>query len=266
MSSRTKDILKKKELFFPTASGLNDPLDSSISITHGYEEAKKHLEITDKTPYQQKCFLLFMLNSKKFTTDRSGEEKNLNSAIQEYISATGILSLSKNPVEPLMWSHYADGHKGICIGFDSEKIGIETAFTSGDIEYINAPRYKEVFLELVEEFGEIVRPWDNHKHSDKEADAFYTKQLGKLMQSNWFVKSLKWEYEEEFRIISSKRGVCKFNPESVFEIVVGARTPKKDIDWLQSIIKKPEYSHVKLKRAAQVDGAFKFALCDITQP
>ena len=40
--------------------------------------------------------------------------------IQEYlINNIGIFSLSKVPDNILMWSHYADSHKGIVLEFDS---------------------------------------------------------------------------------------------------------------------------------------------------
>lgn len=34
----------------------------------------------------------------------------------------GILSLSAVRDQTLMWSHYADGHRGFCIGFNSQKL------------------------------------------------------------------------------------------------------------------------------------------------
>lgn len=33
-------------------------------------------------------------------------------------SKTGLLCFSENWTNPLLWSHYADKHKGICLGFD----------------------------------------------------------------------------------------------------------------------------------------------------
>jgi len=36
-------------------------------------------------------------------------------------SETGLLCFSGNWTSPLLWGHYADSHKGICIGFDLSK-------------------------------------------------------------------------------------------------------------------------------------------------
>jgi DUF2971 family protein len=36
----------------------------------------------------------------------------------------GILSLTRTPNNPLMWSHYANKHEGMVIGFDAVKAGL----------------------------------------------------------------------------------------------------------------------------------------------
>jgi DUF2971 family protein len=38
--------------------------------------------------------------------------------LTSYAQNLGVLCFSKNWCNPLLWSHYADKHKGICLGFD----------------------------------------------------------------------------------------------------------------------------------------------------
>lgn len=45
-------------------------------------------------------------------------EKSFSNLFEQF----GIVSLSETQRNLLMWAHYANEHKGICIGFDSEKI------------------------------------------------------------------------------------------------------------------------------------------------
>jgi hypothetical protein len=49
--------------------------------------------------------------------DRVGRRvmRNVKNAISE---STGMISMSTDWQSPLLWSHYADSHKGICLGFD----------------------------------------------------------------------------------------------------------------------------------------------------
>lgn len=48
-------------------------------------------------------------------------------------STTGLLCFSKNWTNPVLWSHYADKHKGICLGFDLRRS------TVGDVHYLRKP-------------------------------------------------------------------------------------------------------------------------------
>jgi hypothetical protein len=45
---------------------------------------------------------------------------------KEFDNKTGFISFSKNWTQPLMWSHYADRHKGVCLGFDVPKWDVIT--------------------------------------------------------------------------------------------------------------------------------------------
>jgi len=48
----------------------------------------------------------------------------------------GIFSLSKSKNNLLMWSHYADSHKGYCIGFDHEML-LNISGSLGSVIYSN---------------------------------------------------------------------------------------------------------------------------------
>lgn len=37
---------------------------------------------------------------------------------REYVNKYGVLCFSQNFESPLMWAHYADSHRGVCLGFD----------------------------------------------------------------------------------------------------------------------------------------------------
>ncbi|MBV9575704.1 MAG: DUF2971 domain-containing protein [Gammaproteobacteria bacterium] len=49
-----------------------------------------------------------------------------NQVYNEYVhNQLGILSLSSCNDSILMWSHYADFHKGFCIGFKTNSLGFQ---------------------------------------------------------------------------------------------------------------------------------------------
>jgi len=43
----------------------------------------------------------------------------------EHNIKTGLLCFSKNWTNPVLWSHYAEKHKGICLGFDLRREGVQ---------------------------------------------------------------------------------------------------------------------------------------------
>ncbi len=45
-----------------------------------------------------------------------------------------VFCCTKDPLNPLMWAHYADGHQGICIGYDLNSV-MSTALMFGDVQY-----------------------------------------------------------------------------------------------------------------------------------
>lgn len=262
-AQRTWELLLNRKLFFATPEQLNDPLDSSIDIQAEYERAKELVHASDDHPERRKSFLIFLLDGyHRFKDPATGEQFGLNKALQCFIQSLGILSFSRSPTDALLWSHYADGHCGVCLGFDQELLNFDNAFIKGDVEYAPKPPYVDLFLKMMEEIGEFVRPWDNHKYPDEQGDQFYTSQLSRLMRANLLVKSEKWKYEEEYRMITSDPGLHSFSPKALREIVHGTKMRDSDRETLLNILRHPDYAHVKVRAVRNVPGTFEFGFVE----
>lgn len=99
----------------------------------------------------------------------------------------GILSLTRNPLNPLMWAHYGENHRGGVIAIDTEEAGLECTETN----IIPASAGNVIYT--------TVRPSleDDHLPDHDEITA----QHDRLMQERLFLyKSLHWSYEEEIRV------------------------------------------------------------------
>ncbi|MCB7581162.1 DUF2971 domain-containing protein [Klebsiella pneumoniae] len=143
-----------------------------------------------------------------------------------------ILCLTREHLNPLMWAHYADSHKGVVIGLDVS----DDKFTSlvkniipvqfGSVIYTktqpNAPYFTAEFPPTeIEQFK-----------------GFNTNYLEKL-QRTFLYKSYHWAYEEEVRIVKHKHctdlievpehNICtmKLAENSIKEIHIGLRMD----DW-----------------------------------
>lgn len=59
-----------------------------------------------------------------FPMDISDQEfrMRLKNGVRNFIDEIGLICFSKNWSSPLQWAHYADRHKGICLGFEVPKI------------------------------------------------------------------------------------------------------------------------------------------------
>lgn len=257
-SQRTWEIFSNRALYFSLPKDLNDPLDVSVDIKSEYERAKNHIFKTDTHPQRRKSFLITMLDSITKVERATGEEISLSQALYKYMQGNGILSLSKTPHDALLWSHYADGHRGVCLGFNSEILSMAASSDgSGDVQYVPAPPYMEKFLELTEEFGEFCRPWDDVGFTDEQGRNFYNKQVDLMLQIGLYTKSENWKYEKEFRITSTP-GNHSFPPSALVEVILGSKTTNADEEKIRSLLSSTNYPQVKLKKAFNTPGTFTF--------
>lgn len=119
----------------------------------------------------------------------------------------GIACLTPHPDSMLMWSHYGDQHKSVCIGFDAELLLSQA-------------------------------PKNNKGNSlfDRIIKVDYTEQRpGHDSTEMYCQKSIEWSYENEYRIISSMKrgipawgpGIWKISKHAIKELIIGAQVPDK---------------------------------------
>lgn len=142
-----------------------------------------------------------------------------------YRTNVGIFCLTEDPTNHLMWVHYAGGHTGFVVGFNT-----------------SAPVFKENDAIL-----------DNVEYTDDPMPV--VTDPSNPPPRVFFLKSKVWRYEEEwrcFRKFDSKesRGVY-FNPETIHEIVLGSNMEKHDISRLL------RYAH-----ESDIHGGHKVAVRD----
>lgn len=49
--------------------------------------------------------------------ERRERNRSLSSDLRESLGKSGIVCFCADPFAPLVWSHYADGHRGVCLGY-----------------------------------------------------------------------------------------------------------------------------------------------------
>ena len=128
-----KQIIVDCEIYYPEPDQINDPFDCRMPPIKSFSPwlARFRIAATNATTDSER-----VENWHKFeegrarsslesedlnnplTADEEGEfNKILSSEIKPKLEKTGVLSLCAICDDIPMWSHYADGHKGICLKF-----------------------------------------------------------------------------------------------------------------------------------------------------
>ncbi|MGB1257972.1 MAG: DUF2971 domain-containing protein, partial [Thiolinea sp.] len=98
----------------------------------------------------------------------------------------GVLSLTRQPLNPLMWSHYGDSHQGVVIGFDVDSAGLSDASSCiipsqyGEVVYTSTKPHRDLPMPSSDQLMAI----GNSVNFDP--DAF------NLVKRAFLYKSLEW--------------------------------------------------------------------------
>lgn len=224
--SHHKDLLIKNELFLSPPSLLNDPFDCRIHENYSeFLKTKEQKESFIKESLERNLEY-FKENNISIDKGRKILTERLNNMIKfqvrsEVISneiddkSIGIACLSENWNSILMWSHYADNHKGFCIGFD------------------------EKWIRFCQKFGKVKRV--KYSNSYPEPNTLNNNKL--TYEQKYFHKSIDWQYEEEIRLMNIYNGNEKANRIEILEnkhikeIIIGLNTPEKHKREMISIAK-----------------------------
>ncbi|MGV0983511.1 MAG: DUF2971 domain-containing protein [Limnohabitans sp.] len=195
-------IVCQNEIYFAAARSFNDPFDLRPVFSLA---APKAMQIKDYERLSKKFEpLLNRQMRRKEARQAVGDSLNparrqaTEEAIQELhaehiTEQVGVLCVSTKRDDILMWSHYADSHRGICLEFDGHFAFMAQA---QKVEYARKRSPINVYV-------------------DSE-DAAMKKAL--------LTKSEQWAYEEEWRLIRYEHGPgsVQFRPRNLTGIIIGA--------------------------------------------
>lgn len=114
-----RQVVVDSTLYFTASNAFNDPLDCRVPLSYKASELKiKHYwreYIKDTQPPNTR------ISSKKKQINAMFKDsltpagqKRLSTGVFDFMDRHGILCLSSVRDDMLMWSYYANGHRGIC--------------------------------------------------------------------------------------------------------------------------------------------------------
>jgi Protein of unknown function (DUF2971) len=235
LNERTISVLVNSVIYFSHADGFNDPFDCRIRLSYdGRKEEWKAFfrrKLREYSPHLATAEIESMIDQKIGQLD---DEKFLDDLDEEvrrgHLSKSSVLCLSDAPAQILMWSHYADAHRGCCLQFSTK----QKLF--GGARRVHYPRrYPNVrFLDCV----------DDH---------------AKFVHTTYLTKSKLWKYEKEWRVIGDEPGLYSYNPDALIGIIFGSRMKPEHQDLIRRLARMRK-TPLRLYRAEPWKRDFKMQI------
>jgi hypothetical protein len=229
--------LANNQLYFDYPTNFNDPFDSRVYCFYEgtkeefYEKTGINIVEINKEIYEERNGIIKIDYGKLF----SEEGENLHGDLP-YVFYPKVCCFSEECNDILMWSHYADYHKGICLCFKSVTVNTEHCLPIGtsDSQFANIYFQRVVYNENVPEPINLLDEDTKIKMHEVLLD-----------------KLSKWKYEKEFRIIldqdSDKRllsedmfekGIIKYKKKNLQGIIFGMKIKYKNAKLVYNTVKE----------------------------
>lgn len=246
--------LEYDRLYYSTPANFNDPYDTLLyanyfeilgnvasNLNVGMDDYLKRLNERDKSLGSMGIAMWY--GSKKNEALMSFLEMIYNAAKDIKNSLRNnvrILCFSEDYLSMLMWSHYAENHKGFAIIYDKDAIINADNFTKDDTIITKKPllkpvNYVEKQINLTEELEEYVRAYRMESLGDVETPPCHL-SVEKL-RTTLLEKSQDWAYEKEWRVIPrhisleqpSNLAYMKVRPKAVILVAQCEKNNQKEI-------------------------------------
>lgn len=248
----TLEIILKNSVYFSAPKDFNDPYETQFRV-----------ELIDKNNINNFKKVVKKMVPKYHNMTNNEAEKDIQDTInkvglfriqevwwelalkshQFFSNKIGIYCLSASPDNMLMWGHYSDGHRGVCIEFDDST---ENKIFSKSLVKVN---YKDT-LPLI---------------SLKDLLYFdYSISKSIAMLKVFSTKPKEWKYEKEWRLLDVIRGsgVHKVGNNIISRVILGSSIDFKKKNKLIQII-KTKTPHIKIIQAMKDPDKFGLRFFDI---
>ncbi|HEX8307959.1 MAG TPA: DUF2971 domain-containing protein [Allosphingosinicella sp.] len=189
---RELDAIENRYIYCPIFTRMNDPME-------GFYRASTRLA-------------------------RRPDYEDLVESIRRQKVRLGIASLCESWSNELMWAHYADSFRGICISYSFTRLleGLPESCALSRIAYGDKP-YHLITADLERD----ERP-----------------------RSILSTKSLRWSYEREWRLFAERSGRVRYDNAAVSSVYLGARMAEPD----RAVIRNRLHAIGVPVRETHVDG------------
>lgn len=231
------ESLTNVTLYFSNVSNFNDPFEGVFRYKIYEDDNRFKNFYLHEFGGNPALLNYFLQNKKEF-------EEKLNRTFKWKFENNGVCCFSDEikKTDILMWSNYADNHKGICLIFnDKIRFLFKDEKTSNIIVGEPSGPYKIQYIK---------------KYLDEYPDA-------RELTVNTFLTSKFniWENEKEFRFISGSNGNHFFYKESLEEVIFGLRTSNDAKYTIKNIVSR-NFPNIKYKKIILKKDEFDIEVVD----
>ena len=232
-------VLINKEVWFSKPARLNDPFDIDIDFAHRIspsdflymirflksqngitkEEYEKYEELERDNPDQKALEEMIIEMNTEFREDRQN---------------WGVFCMCESPKTILMWSHYADYHRGFCI------------------QFVRSPE---------NELGDIERTRPvSYSREYPSPHPFVKNGMERLYDELFFTKAKGWAYEKEWRMLNDKGDIPLPLPGDISAIIFGLNMPKEHQKTIKNLMSDDQ--GIKYLKAIKVENKFELDIIE----
>jgi hypothetical protein len=225
--------LRAKELWFAAPATFNDPFDCALHVVKrdlGDADLERALAIVRKHPEYEGGEEAFLTNGKPNDAFRDFLLRTATELFEaerlRYFHRTGVCCFGSTYDNLLMWSHYADGHRGFCLAFSTVSHPFSTA------------RHVEYCTEIP-----LINPVDLMESPPKYD----------LVAAMVRTKADCWSYEAEWRLLHHKpKTSYAYATDHLKAVYFGAAMPDEQRLNIQDILRgqSVDFYAMKIERHA----------------
>jgi hypothetical protein len=218
---RIGDVLVNRRLHFADPARFNDPFDCALGLDfhHGatsqdWVDYFTHLaekEDPQSPPDDWRAKAEENVKRRRHTDPAFVDEAEalVRCAVKKVGREQGVLCLSSDPKNVMMWAHYADNHEGLVLRFDNRNMVDKK---SGELRCFQV-EYSPSFPRLPDYLAAL--------------RAFNNGDLRAFARLFFCHKSQSWKYEKEWRFFVGKpNSLREFEPPMLSGIIFGWRMPE----------------------------------------
>lgn len=195
--------LLANQIFISSKDKLNDPCEALFND----DDLQNHIILADRVHIPHKSATQLYIEW-----------------INEVRESFGVYSMSFDVNNELLWSYYANEHKGFCIEYE--------------LELLRELPIPDSYANVIQMNYQDELPNLHFKFSDNIHEVVY------IMHG---YKSKRWKHEREIRIISDKLGLVDIKERAVTGIYFGLRMPESDKELIKNSLKGRDFKYYQMK-------------------